>query len=58
MKTIQLLHTVTAKGHFYFINSRRVSAEAFRAAKFARRQDCFATRVSKNAVRNFSTVYA
>jgi len=58
MTCIQLCHTVTAKGHFYFIDSKRVSRDEFLAAKFQRRQDCFITRATKHAVRNFSTVYA
>jgi hypothetical protein len=57
MKSIQLLHTVTASGHYYFIDSKRVTRDAFLAAKFQRRQDCFFTRVSKKSVRNYSNVY-
>lgn len=58
MKAIQLCHTVTNNGHFYFIDGAKVSHDSFLEAKFQRRQDCFFTRVTKNAVRNFSTVYA
>lgn len=58
MKIIQLLHTVTSKGHRYYVDGRRVSLDAFCAAKFGRRQDCFITRANKFAVRNYSTVYA
>lgn len=58
MKPIQLCHTVTKNGHFYFIEGRKVCRDEFLLAKFQRRQDCFITRVTKNAVRNFSTVYA
>jgi len=48
---------VTSKGHFYFINGKRVVRDEFLAAKFQRRQDCFVTRATKYTVRNFSTVY-
>ncbi len=58
MKTLNLCHTVTAKGHFYYVEGKRVSRDEFLTAKFQRRQDCFVTRVTKSAVRNFSTVYA
>jgi len=54
---MQLCQTVTAKGTFYFVDSKRVSRDTFLAAKFQRRQDSFITRVEKNAVRNFSNVY-
>ena len=56
--TLQLCRTVTAKGTFYYINGRRVARDSFITAKFQRRQDCFVTRVSKHAVKDFSTVYA
>lgn len=58
MTTHQLLQTVTAKGTFYFINGKRVSRDTFIEFKFQRRQDCFITRSTPQAVRNFSTVYA
>lgn len=57
MKILQLCHTVTAKGHFYYIDSKRVSRDAFLTAKFWRRQDCFITRQGPTFVKNFSTVY-
>ncbi len=56
--TLQLCHTVTAKGAFYYVNGKRVTRDSFLAAKFQRRQDCFVTRVHKHAVKNFSKVYA
>ncbi len=50
---MQLLQTVTAKGTFYYIEGKRVSREAFITAKFQKRLDCFITRVSTKAVRNW-----
>ena len=58
MKILELCHTVTAKGHFFYINGKRVTREAWQLAKFQRRMDCFITRVDQKAVRNFVTVYA
>jgi hypothetical protein len=57
MKTLNLCHTITDKGHFYHIDGKRVSFEAFREAKFQRRQDSFITRATAKVVKNFSTVY-
>lgn len=57
MQTTEICHTVTSKGHFYYINGKRVSREAVIEAKHGRRQDCFVTRATKKAVRNYSTVY-
>ena len=56
-KTITLCQTVTATGKFYYVDGKRVTFEVFLAAKFQRRQDSFITRVSKHAVKNFSTIY-
>jgi len=57
MKTLQLLHSVTNSGHHYFIDGKKVSRDTFIESKFQRRQDCFITRATKKAVRNYSTVY-
>lgn len=56
MKTFQLLRTVTDKGTRYYIDGKRVSLEAFQDIKFRRRQDCFITRATRKAVRDYSTV--
>lgn len=50
---MNLLHTVTSNGHFYFVNSRRVSRTAFLDTKAGKRLDCFITRVTKTSVRNW-----
>lgn len=57
-KTYAFCQTVTATGKFYYIDGKRVSFDKFLEMKFQRRQDSFITRVSRSAVRNFSTVYA
>jgi hypothetical protein len=57
MKIYQLCHTVTSTGHRYYINGKRVSRDDFQLVKFQRRQDCFITRATAKAVRNYSTVY-
>lgn len=57
MKTLQLCRTVTANGTFFYIDGKRVTLEAFQLAKFGRRQDCFVTRSTRHAVKDFSTVY-
>lgn len=54
-ETLNLLETVTAKGKTYFINGRRVSRLAFIEAKTGKRLDCFVTRATKEAVRNYCT---
>lgn len=56
MSLLQLCRTVTSKGNRYYIDGRRVSLEAFQTAKFQRRQDCFITRATRKAVRDYSTV--
>ena len=50
---MQLLETVTANGKFYYVDSRRVSREKFIETKSGKRLDCFITRVSKHAIRNW-----
>jgi hypothetical protein len=57
MRSLQLLHTVSDKGHRYFIDSKRVSRDTFLEAKAGRRQDTFFTRATAKIVRNFSNVY-
>lgn len=44
---MNLLQTITAKGHFYFINSKRVSEEAFKESKVGNRLSCFKTKIDK-----------
>ncbi len=48
-----LLHTVTKNGQFFFINSKRVSREKYLETKHGKRLDCFVTRVTQKAVRNY-----
>ena len=50
---MNLLHTVTDHGHFYFINSKRVSRLAYLEAKAGKRLECFITRATRTAVRNY-----
>jgi len=52
-QSLELLRTVTAKGERFYINSKRVSREAFITAKFGRRLDCFITRADRYAVRDY-----
>lgn len=47
---MQLLHTKTLKGSFYFINGKRVNKDAFELAKFWRRVDTFITQIDKNGI--------
>lgn len=56
MKRHQLLKTTTAKGTRYYVDSRRVSREAFLEIKSGpnKRQDCFITRSDKAGTRDYS----
>jgi len=54
-ETLSLLETVTAKGKTFFVNGRRVSRTAYIEAKTGKRLDCFVTRATKEAVRNYCT---
>lgn len=56
MKKLSLCRTVTNAGVRYYINGKRVSLEKFQTAKFRRRQDCFVTRATRDAVRDYSAV--
>ena len=58
MKSFQLLRTVTSKGPRYYIDGRRVSLEEFQTVKTGpgKRQDCFITRATRHAVRDYSTL--
>ena len=53
--TLNLLETRTATGKTYFVNGRRVSRVAYLEAKSGKRLDCFVTRATKNAVRDYCT---
>ena len=60
MKTTshQLARVTTARGTRYYIDGRRVSRDAMIDAKHGpgKRQDCFATRADRHAVRDYSTL--
>jgi hypothetical protein len=56
MSSHQLLRTVTARGVRYFIDGKRCTREDHQRLKFRNRQDCFVTRSTKDAVRDWSTV--
>jgi hypothetical protein len=58
MKTHQLLRVVTAKGKRYYVDSRRVSRDAYLALKSGpgKSQDTFITRSDKHATRDWSTL--
>lgn len=53
--TLNLLETVTAKGKTYYVNGKRVSRLAYIEAKTGKRLDCFVTRATAQAVRNYCT---
>lgn len=50
---MNLLQTITPKGTRYFINSRRVSLEAYEAAKFMKRLSCFSTQIVGHTTRHY-----
>ena len=52
-QSFQLCRTVTSKGEFFFVDSKRVTRAQFSETKFMRRLDCFVTRATRFAVRDF-----
>jgi len=47
---MNLRHTITPKGDFYFVNSRRVSRTKYENAKQGRGLDTFLTTTTKDGV--------
>lgn len=50
-----MLRTITPKGTFYFVNSRRVSRDQFNETQFGRRLECFQTTIKNGIIRHYHT---
>lgn len=53
MKSFQLCRTITNKGEFYFVNSRRVTKDKFEETKFWMRMSCLQTTIKKGIIRHY-----
>jgi hypothetical protein len=53
---MQLQTTITPRGQRWFINSRRVTKEAYDLAQFWRRLDCFLTTIHGDTIRHYVNV--